>query len=133
MQNDRCVECARSRRLPETRPADAAPLVDHRTSSARQRAAKNGVAFTLPEGYAEKLLAEATQCPACDAEMVDGGRHSRSLDRVLNEHGYEPGNVAIICWRCNTRKGDMTGAELQRLATWTIEAEKAALDALLTG
>jgi hypothetical protein len=55
--------------------------------------------------------------------MLLGTRHAPSLDRVDNTRGYEDGNANVICRRCNARKGDMTGAELQRLAMWVTLAE----------
>ena len=55
--------------------------------------------------------------------MFPGTRHAPSLDRIRNNLGYTDQNVAVLCRRCNTRKGDMTAAELQRLANWAWLAE----------
>lgn len=38
-----------------------------------------------------------------------------TLDRVDNANGYVKGNVAIVCWKCNTFKNAGTAAELERI------------------
>ena len=54
----------------------------------------------------------------------DGEKAQRpSIDRIDNGIGYEPQNVAVICYRCNARKGNLNSAELFRLATWLRGAE----------
>jgi hypothetical protein len=48
----------------------------------------------------------------------DGFRTSPSLDRLIPEFGYIPGNVAWICMRCNTIKSDASALEIRRVADW---------------
>jgi hypothetical protein len=43
---------------------------------------------------------------------------SPSLDRLDPSAGYVPGNVSLICFRCNRLKCDATADELRRVATW---------------
>lgn len=66
-------------------------------------------------------------CPCCGTMMTnkrkpDSGRspsrHSPSLDRLRPDHGYVPGNVAVICFACNTRKGPSSLEELKRIVSW---------------
>ena len=38
-----------------------------------------------------------------------------SFDKGIPALGYVPGNVEIICFRCNTRKGDLTHEEFMQL------------------
>lgn len=52
-----------------------------------------------------------------DREGVRGGRaNSASLDRIDNTRGYVPGNVVIVSYWVNTRKGDATPDQLRRIA-----------------
>ena len=47
-----------------------------------------------------------------------GDEDSMSLDRILPELGYVPGNVAVISWRANRLKGSASVDELERLVQW---------------
>jgi hypothetical protein len=41
-----------------------------------------------------------------------------SIDKVIPELGYVPGNVNIICWRCNRLKNNGTATELRAVADY---------------
>lgn len=57
-------------------------------------------------------------CPVLGIPLIKGreGRataNSPSLDRIVPERGYVPGNVRVISWRANSLKKDATIAELE--------------------
>lgn len=69
-------------------------------------------------------LSMGDNCPCCGV-VYETERRSRSLrrtspslDRFDNTKGYIPGNVNIICWRCNWVKGNATSDELRDVADW---------------
>ena len=41
-----------------------------------------------------------------------------SIDRPDNKVGYIEGNIQLICWECNSIKGDATVQELQVIINW---------------
>jgi hypothetical protein len=59
-------------------------------------------------------------CPCCSSTLLQGVSRTAptapSLDRLDNSRGYVPGNVWVICFRCNALKGDSTPQELRRIA-----------------
>jgi hypothetical protein len=61
------------------------------------------------------------QCPLLDIPIVRGVAKlhdgSPTLDRVRNNLGYVPGNVVVISYAANRAKGNLTSADLLRLAT----------------
>ena len=64
-------------------------------------------------------------CPCCGVKLVPAtGRVHQSmsptLDRVSNNLGYVPGNVWVICYRCNAIKRDADPDELRKIAA-TVE------------
>jgi hypothetical protein len=119
VHNHECAGCNRHRK-----GAACTAIV----TGARHRAARRGLKFELTPAHAAELLAaEGAACPACGATMRRRTRHAPSLDRVLNGQGYEAHNVAVICRRCNTAKGNFTSGELFRLAEWLRHAEIRAL------
>lgn len=66
------------------------------------------------ENMKDKLV---DNCPFCNARMNYGRGYNKthnevrgivarpSIDRIDSRKGYEPGNVQIICFDCNTEKG----------------------------
>jgi hypothetical protein len=87
---------------------------------AKQRAKKRGIEFSIAIG--DMTVPEF--CPCCGRRIVATdtlglARHeSPSLDRIDPDKGYVPGNVSIICWRCNHLKSDATAEELRTVADW---------------
>jgi 5-methylcytosine-specific restriction endonuclease McrA len=61
----------------------------------------------------ENLSKETTHCPYCGIELSWVGNkklkfNSPTLDRINNEKELRLDNVEIICYKCNTTKGDRT-------------------------
>jgi hypothetical protein len=81
----------------------------------RRRARHSGLLFTITK---EDILVPRN-CPVCTCKMVMGidkeknigTRNSPSVDRYNPQFGYVPGNVWVICCRCNMRKQDMSGED----------------------
>jgi hypothetical protein len=88
----------------------------------RSRAAKRGIQFTL--AMSDVVIPDTCPCCATKMEMRSGPAvngplpNSPSLDRLDATQGYVPGNVAVICWRCNNLKRDATADELRTILTW---------------
>ena len=86
------------------------------------RAKTRGIPFTITRSH----IVVPESCPCCSRKIQPrtgafkpgGVASSPSLDRIVPEIGYIPGNVAVICWRCNTLKHDATLDELRNLVRW---------------
>lgn len=88
-------------------------------ASARSRAVKVGVPFDLTPGD----LAVPALCPVLGIPLTkgpDGRAHagSPSVDRIVPERGYVPGNVRVISFRANSIKNDATLAELEAVVAY---------------
>lgn len=87
-------------------------------STAKHRAKKNGVSFTI---VASDIRIPKV-CPVLGIELSAGtGRMcaaSPSIDRFDSSKGYVLGNVAVISWRANCIKHNATPAELRAVAAW---------------
>lgn len=87
---------------------------------AKQRAKRNGLEFTLTES--DIIIPE--RCPILDIPILVGdGRqtnNSPSLDRINNSKGYVSGNVAVISYRANAIKSDLTVASARRLLAYMV-------------
>jgi hypothetical protein len=91
----------------------------HRNAFATRKyqAKKKGVPFTIT---LEDMGDPPDKCPCC-GEGMERGTHdevtsSPSMDRLIPEWGYVPGNVIWVCFRCNRVKNDATLAEMYRVA-----------------
>ncbi|MFM7027814.1 MAG: hypothetical protein ACKOXK_03950 [Chakrabartia sp.] len=86
--------------------------------SARQRAKKAGVPFAITK---DDLLIPA-YCPVFGIKLERSlgskgpGEASPTLDRIVPERGYVPGNIVIISNRANRAKSNLTPDELIALA-----------------
>ena len=69
---------------------------------------RHGLLFAL--GFADFASCyEQTECSACACLVSHRGRGQRNawtLDKKVPALGYVPGNVAVLCQRCNTIKQD---------------------------
>lgn len=89
-------------------------------SAARNRAKTRGLPFTLTA--ADIMVPDV--CPVFGTPLkrnLKGSGHtadSPSLDRLVPELGYVPGNVRIISLRANRIKNDASPQELRQVADW---------------
>jgi hypothetical protein len=105
------------------RRLQAADPVGEVLRRAKARARRKQLPFSITRS--DVVIAE--RCPCCgqimgaDIEIRGSGNSdpkSPSLDRIRPGLGYVPGNVAVICWRCNQTKGSATEEELRTVANW---------------
>jgi hypothetical protein len=85
--------------------------------NAAARARRKGIEFSITENDFEI----PTMCPVLGIPLSSTNkRHdgSPTLDRIINDRGYVPGNVTIISWRANRIKSDATLAELQAIVAF---------------
>lgn len=98
--------------------------------SAKARAARDGVPFTITESD----IKTPARCPIFGVRLIyDGGGRgygakpdAASLDRVYPERGYVPGNVVVVSWRANRTKCMLTPKELKRMSDFYSRLAKAA-------
>lgn len=87
-------------------------------AKAIERSRALGIEITL----SEKDIVIPDRCPVLGIPIRPGsGSHhdgSPTLDRIDNERGYVPGNVAVISFRANALKRDGTADEHERIASW---------------
>lgn len=88
--------------------------------NARERAARRGIPFQLTKEYLAEIL--TPHCPITGLRLriycgVGKGPRddSPSLDCVVPDRGYVPGNVKWVSSRANRIKSDATLAELEAL------------------
>jgi hypothetical protein len=85
--------------------------------SAAERAKKHGLPFTIT--IEDVVIPE--RCPVLGIEIKvnpEGNAmwdHSPSLDKIIPELGYVPGNVAVISWRANRIKGQASLEEIEKV------------------
>jgi|SRR5690242_12833728 len=100
----------------------------HVLGGARRRAKKKGVPFKLTKNTLPEI---PEVCPACDCKLLhswddESKTNSPSLDRIIPALGYVPGNVAWLCYRCNTIKQDATADEIRAVANWLDQVSNSA-------
>lgn len=78
--------------------------------------------INLSLDFLQMLRESSPFCQCCgqvlNYEMSKGPNrpnNKATLDKLIPENGYVPSNVAIICFRCNSKKQDCTLAELQMI------------------
>lgn len=86
--------------------------------SAKVRAKKFGIPCTITA----KDIEIPEFCPVLGVKLESGNKqfheNSPSLDRIIPELGYVPGNVAVMSFRANRIKGDATMEELKTMIAW---------------
>lgn len=89
---------------------------------ARLRAERVGVPFALTY---DNLPPCPSVCPVLGIPMARSGAKSNSntpsLDRIVPELGYVPGNVQWISYRANSMKRDASPSELRKFANWVLD------------
>lgn len=129
---DNAVACQRARKAADP-AAEALRLRRQRWNDpvgalligTRCRAKRRGILFSISRGD----LVMGKDCPCCGREfdmrhttIRPGPRDSSpSIDRIKAHLGYVPGNVAVICWRCNEIKRNATVDELRTVLRWMEE------------
>jgi len=87
-------------------------------NNARRRAKDRGVPFSLTKADIE--VPEI--CPVLGIPLHLGKEHSQpyspSIDSIIPELGYVPGNVAIMSHKANTIKSNATVEELEAVVAW---------------
>lgn len=103
--------------------------------ASKNRAKKKRLEFTISEQ--DIVLPEF--CPVFGTKMSvgegsflmrrgGGESDSYSLDRIDNDLGYVPGNVAVISWRANRLKANSSISDLEKIIAW-MKSQKANLPA----
>lgn len=88
---------------------------------AANKCKEQGIPFDLT---VDDLMPAPLQCPVLDIKFdwYKDGRgasdESPSIDRLVPELGYVPGNVAVISYRANRIKSDGNLDEIVRVARW---------------
>jgi transcriptional regulator with XRE-family HTH domain len=89
---------------------------------AKKRAEKKGCPFLIsPEDVVIPDVCPVFGTPFTFESLSgkQGGTDtSASIDRLVPELGYVPGNIRIISWRANRLKSNATHEELRTLADW---------------
>ena len=97
----------------------------------KSRAQNKNVPFTVTLKYLRDTAVD--YCPVFGHKFVWGRSHlgkgkttgdSPSLDRIIPELGYVPGNVVFISHNANRIKNNATEKELYAVADWLHEARK---------
>lgn len=121
----RCVECVRIRSNiqyhsnPEKHRQARAErrfrnFVPYLLYIAKVRARRQGLPFTLtPED-----IHIPTVCPVLGIPMVRDGVSTPSIDRLVAERGYVPGNVVIVSSRANRLRNDASVEELRAIVSF---------------
>lgn len=87
-------------------------------ANARARANRAGVPCTITEGD----IVIPSHCPVLGIPLFrrmgrkGGCDNSPSLDRIIPEGGYVPGNIVVVSRRANRAKSDLTVEELMAVA-----------------
>lgn len=99
-------------------------------ASARRRARETNRPFALQ--LSDITIPEC--CPALGLKLTFGvGKchpNSPSVDSLIPEKGYVPGNIAVISHRANSIKQNATPTELRNVANWlekTLQCEASSL------
>ena len=82
---------------------------------ARCAAKQRGIKCTLTKND----ICIPTRCPVFGIPLffTPGKRtdNTPSIDRINNKRGYTPNNIAVVSWRANNRKGDLSLREIKQL------------------
>lgn len=82
---------------------------------AARRARERHLAFSISVADVQAVFADC--CPVFGTAW-GAGRLAPSIDRLIPDRGYVPGNIVVISCRANTMKHDATAEEVEQLARW---------------
>lgn len=90
----------------------------HMWKSAKYRAAKKGMEFTITE--ADIHIPDACPVLGIPLSTSTSGRqpNSPSLGRIDNSKGYTPSNIQVVSWRANRIKADALPDEMRRVLAY---------------
>lgn len=113
-----CERAAAIGRMRERRSDPTVVLFD----TAKSRAAYLMVPFTITKEDIRAVWPVDGKCPVLGIDLKAGIGYSRdsspTLDRINEQWGYEPNNIAVISHKANRAKGRLSAAELEKIATW---------------
>lgn len=123
-----CVECSRTDLYHNDRDKYRAMenTMPHQFRQRRNQAIKKGIPFTIELSDIE----QPEFCPVLGIKLnyswggLSGHLKDPSkatLDKLIPELGYVPGNVFVISWRANKLKSDMTVMELEKILKYMKE------------
>lgn len=98
-----------------------ANITSEMISASKKRARKAGVPHTITR--ADIVVPDV--CPVLGIPLYPGtGRGAKpnapSLDRIIPELGYVPGNIQVISYLANTMKNSATPEQLVLFAEWVL-------------
>lgn len=124
-----CVECSRTIHNPaeRIRYRNSKNTLEAQFRARRNQSLKKGIPFTIT--FEE--LEQPEFCPVLGLKLNyewsgKNGGHLRdpskaTIDKVVPELGYVPGNVFVISWRANKLKSDMKLDELEKIMKYIKE------------
>lgn len=111
----RCRTCQTRHQYRRRKRLPHEPLYD----SARTRAREAGLPFEITRDDVRAILSDWT-CTYCAVPVgtFAGSTQptSATLDRLIPEEGYTPGNTVLACHRCNAAKAEHTPTSLRAWA-----------------
>lgn len=118
----RCVQCHRAAAKKHKQNLRADRPAQFLYDTAKARAKKKGVKFTITVDDVKAVWPKDGYCPILGKPLKANKGHvgdwSPTLDRINSAWGYEPGNIAIISHKANRAKNTLTADELHRVAVW---------------
>ena len=94
-------------------------------SVAANKCREHGIPFDIT---ADDLMPAPLKCPVFGFKLDwykdgrGGSDESPSIDRLIPELGYVPGNVTLISYKANRIKNDSDLSELKKVSDW-VEAQ----------
>lgn len=91
-------------------------------NTARKRSERRGIPFSISPLDILAVFPRDWVCPVFGVKMevavgAPCGR-SPSLDKIIPERGYVPGNIAVISFLANSMKQNATVGQVEMLADW---------------
>src|SRR5208282_6895907 len=120
VSNRACTECSRERDLFNSTQQHI--VVRRMLNAARGRAPRDSLPFTITVENIAKIWPADNLCPITRIELKrtpgrgasEGKWPSPSLDKIVPELGYVPGNIAVISYRANILKRDCSDPTMFR-------------------
>ena len=101
----------------------------HVLCTLRDKSVKNNIPFDITKQDLIDMQNKSDTCPCCfepfDFNLNGKNPHSPSVDRVIPELGYVPGNVEMICYECNRRKNSSSIEQIERIIRYMKKYEVA--------